>query len=211
MFGMLDYRASKLFLVIYFIPHLVTVIITLFAIPYFAYYAAYTYADNIILKILLAIVTIFVSELIILFLFNLFVKTPIKFIFKLFVDIIPHNNRSQEEAESVVFGGDVAMLEILMSQHPKDWNEDEMNRIFSQPTLGRFFFHHNIRERFFKTYEHFKENEGEYYDGESVLDYMYKHYKPSIIEQIINNPIYRRAVISISFLTYLFIFNPLSL
>lgn len=211
MFGMLDYRANKLFLVFWIIPFFLSVLITLFGIPFSAYHIAYSYADNLILQFLIAIICIFIFELIFSFLFNLLIKTPIEFFFKLFVDIVPHNNRTQEEAERVAFGGDTEMFAILLTHHPKDWNEDELNRILSYPTIGRFFFGEIIRDRLFAIREHFTNNEGEYYDELSILDYVKEHYKPSFWERNVSDPIRRRSIIALFFLCYLLIYNPAGL
>ena len=109
MFGMLDYRAHKLYFLIFFIPISLLTLFSLFALPLINYSIGFFLSDVRVLQILISLVSLFVLEIVwLLFIFG-FISKLFQFIFELFVDVIPHDGRTKEEAKMVVYNGDKAI------------------------------------------------------------------------------------------------------
>ena len=62
MFGMLDYRAHKLYVILFFIPNIFLSLFALFGIPLINYSIGLQFADERIYQILLSLVALFVVE-----------------------------------------------------------------------------------------------------------------------------------------------------
>jgi ammonia channel protein AmtB len=99
MFGMLDYRAHKLYLILFFLPNLALVLFATLGLPVINYSVGISLADNRVIQILISLVSLLILELVwIAFIYGLISKFY-QFLFGLFVDIIPSNGRSEEEAK----------------------------------------------------------------------------------------------------------------
>jgi hypothetical protein len=69
MFGMLDYRAHKLYLMIFGIPNFLLVLISLFGLPFAYYGIGKSYADSHLMMIVVSLLALLVVEII----WNIFV------------------------------------------------------------------------------------------------------------------------------------------
>ena len=114
MFGMLDYRAHKLYLALFFFPFLVIHTLEIFGIPVLvlgagqAILSSYPIFENDYLLF-------FVSLIAFCFLWLLtgplwaVVEGFAKATFRFLIDVVPHDGRSDEEAWEVVAYGQKAM------------------------------------------------------------------------------------------------------
>ena len=62
MFGMLDYRSHKLYIILFFIPNLVLMLFAMFGLPLINYSIGLAFADERIYQILVSLVAVFIVE-----------------------------------------------------------------------------------------------------------------------------------------------------
>jgi hypothetical protein len=202
MFGMLDYRAHKLYLIIFGIPNLILWVLSVFGIPYLVIQISDNYTSSPLFLFLMSLVVLFISELLLLIIVLCLSKIYM-FIFGLFVDIIPANKRNKEEAQLVVWGGiKVANLIDFNKKKPADWTYEDLDNL----TKGFFnsFFKEKIIERFEKIKNYYINNpEIEPSESEAIEYLKANNMQMTIIEKIITNPDLRTMAIRYSFFIYL--------
>jgi len=207
MFGMLDFRAHKLYLVIFGIPNFLLLLISLFGLPFAYYGLGHSYADSHIMLIVLSLVALIFIEII----WNIFVHYLSKvymFIFGLFVDVIPADGRNKDEARAVVWNGEKAIYLIKFNKKkPKDWTGEDFERL----TAGffSFFFKDKIIQRLEKIKEYYVKNP-KIIPSEWNTNKFLKEEKleRDIFEKIITDPFFRACAIRYSLFLYLIVFNP---
>lgn len=104
MFGMLDYRAYKLYLILFGIPNMILIAIALFGLPILSIELGKIWADSSLVIAIASIIALFIVEIIWTLLLVWLGKLYL-FIFQLFVDIVPAENRTKEEAVQVATAG----------------------------------------------------------------------------------------------------------
>ena len=62
MFGMLDYRAHKLYLILFGIPIIIINLISIFGIGFIAYLVGFSFVETWLIKIILSVVVLFIVE-----------------------------------------------------------------------------------------------------------------------------------------------------
>lgn len=95
MFGMLDYRAHKLYIILFGIPNLLLLLFSLFGLPFAYYEVGKNYTDSHFMQIIVSLVALIVIELF----WAIFVTYLSKFyifLFGLLVDVIPAEGRTIE-------------------------------------------------------------------------------------------------------------------
>ena len=209
MFGMLDYRAHKLLFLTFFIPNFAMTIFSLFALPLINYSIGISLADERIFQILISVVSLFVLGLIWLMVFIIIVKS-FEFIFSLFVDIIPHDGRTKDEAEMVAWGGDKAIRHLAISKHPNTWTDELINELPKNDWVQNICFRKLIIRRCELIKEHYKSlpEDTPYndYHAEKILEENNLVVKWQ--EKVLSTKQIRKILISFSFFLLLIIFNP---
>lgn len=131
MFGMLDYRAHKLFKIILFIPKLIIMIISLFGLPIISIYLGKEYGSGYIENFLITC-----GSWIVLCLFFPVISWILcklsEIIFRIFIDVVPYDGKNKNEARAVLYNGDKAIYAIELGKHPRDWRD---HIIFEDPKL----------------------------------------------------------------------------
>ncbi len=207
MFGMLDYRAHKLYILLFGIPLFILNWIFILGIPFVSYALAKNFANNwwgIFLLGVLAYLLVQIAASIL----GLILGKLIEFAFTLIVDIIPADGRTKEEAKLVTWGGEkaVALLDLGRTP-PKDWTDEQ----FETVTKGFFawFYQDAIIRRLDFIREYQQENP-EYvsnnYNDEKLLKN--NNLAIHVAEKVILNQIYRSLVISGLLLLYLLLVQP---
>ena len=183
MFGMLDYRASKLYWLLFFIPLFVYYIINIFGVPVIVYFVCVHYIENFIFQLIAAIPILFVIE-IILSLFSLVFQKIINLIFTTIIDVIPHDGRTKQEAQFVVYRGQKAINQLTLDKkNPREWKDEEILN-FSKNTFFTLFFQDKVRERCEALREYYIQNsekEFNQFTGEKI--FKEKDIKPTTFEQ----------------------------
>ena len=214
MFGMLDYRAHKLYILLFSIPLFILVLFALFGLPIINYVVGLKLFDARILQIISSLVSAFILEII----WNLFILGVIsklfQFVFTLFVDVIPHDGRTKEEAQAVVWGGDNAILLLEMNKHPSKWSDHFEEEIAKIDWVQSLFFKDRITQRFLQIKENFEfDNEEEIaaFNPYKIEKFIKENnLETTRFEKIICNKMYRRWIVGYSFFGYLLVFNPFS-
>jgi hypothetical protein len=214
MFGMLDYRAHKLYIILFCIPLLIVHIFTIFGLPIINYAIGLQLFDERIFQIISSLVSACIVGIIWSFFIFGVVSKLFQFLFTLFVDVIPHDGRTKEEAQLVVWGGDKTILILEVDKHPSKWRENFEEELAKIDWVQNLFFKRKIIDRFLRVKENF-----EFDDEEEVS--VYNSYKAekflkdnnletTWVEKFICNKLYRRYVVGWLFFIYLLAFDPFS-
>lgn len=213
MFPMLDYRAHKLYNLIAFFPVTLLNILTFILIPFAVYFIGYSNSDDQIIQIIFCVIALIVIEIvwaIIIFL----VSKSIKAVFNTFVDVVPHDGRTKEQAELVVEGGENAVWLINFDLfNPRDWTDDKIEEFINRTAFSaRTFFSERIRKRLWTIRKHYIANP----ESEFNMTYMQLELKKLGVhvkwdEQLFSSFYGFRIVIVYGSMLYLILFNPFSL
>ena len=207
MFGMLDYRAHKLYLMIFGIPNFLLALFSLFGLPFVYYAIGNNYADSHAMVIIYSLIACLLIEIIWGILVHYLEKIYI-FIFGLFVDVIPADGRSEDEAKLVVWNGEKAIFLINFNKKkPKDWTDEDFERM----TTGffNFFFKDKLIENYEKIKDYYIENPKILPNERNTRNFVKKeNLELNIFGKIIVNPFFRVYAIRYSIFLYLLVFNP---
>lgn len=207
MFGMLDYRAHKLYLIIFGIPNFLLALFSLFGLPFLYYGLGHNYADSHSMVIVYSLIACLVIEII----WGIFVHYLSKFyifIFGLFVDVIPADGRNEDEAKLVVWNGEKAIRLINFNKKkPKDWTDEDFDKLYTG--FFNFFYKESIILRCEKIKEYYVKNPkvipNEWNTNKFLKE---QHLEPDILEKVVTNPFFRACAIRYSIFLYLILFNP---
>ncbi len=204
MFGMLDYRANKLFTILFGLPSLLLRWLYTFGAPFLYYGIGKMSAESRIYEVLISILALLIFEII----FSLFFPQISKFfmfLFTLLVDIIPTDGRSKEEALEVVQGGSMILFLLEFNKKaPIDWSEEDIDILSSG--FFKFFFKNKIQNRIRTIQQYYIDNPQLTPNEFNTNKFLKSHnLKPSIFEQIFVNPIFRGWVTSATIFVILMI------
>jgi len=207
MFGMLDYRAHKLYLILFGLPWVLIRWVIIIGLPFLYYGIGHEVADNRLLQILASLVALFIIEIFVV-IGTVYIDKLFMFIFNLFVDVIPDNGRTKEESILVVRSGDVGIKALeLENKHPSLWTEEDVK--FYHRGFFAWFFKDSISHRIEMTRNYFIDNPDVAFNNWSVRDYLSKNnISMSFLENVITNASYRGSAISYSITFLLLAFNP---
>ena len=214
MFGMLDYRAHKLYIILFCIPLLILNLFAMFGVPFLNYLIGLHFADERLFQIGISIIASFFLGLIwFIFVSQIIVKL-FEFIFTLFIDVIPHDGRTKEEAKLVVWGGDNAIVTLEVNKHPSKWRENLEYDFVKIDWVQNLFFRETVIERMERVKERFEfENEEEIasYSSYKINKFLAENnLEMSWEEKYFCNKAYRRWSVGMLFFMYLLASNPLS-
>lgn len=207
MFGMLDYRAHKLYIILFGIPIFLIGLFSLFGLP-FIYYAVGSYfADTYVMKIIMSLICLIFIELIWLAVV-MFISKVFQFIFGLIVDVIPADGRTKEEAKLVVWSGDKAIFLLKFNKKkPKDWSDKDKEKLASG--FFNYFFKENIIERIDRVREHYIDNPDVNPDEFNTKAFLKENnLEIGIFEKIVTDVFFRTCVIRYSIFLYLILLSP---
>jgi hypothetical protein len=207
MFGMLDYRANKLFLIIFGIPWFLLRWIAILGLPFLYYGIGLTLVDNRLLQVGVSLVSLFIGELIWLLIVT-YIDKLFMFLFNLLVDVIPAEGRTKEEALMVVKGGQQAIRMLnLSTKHPNEWSDDDF--MAYKDSIFTIFFRNRIDERIEFIKDYYAQNPDEFISISSIEDALKKKsLEVSWLERLVCNPQWRAMAFSYGLTTYLLLFNP---
>ena len=209
MFGMLDYRAHKLYLILMFIPHTLIFLVGVFGLPLINYGIGVSLADERIYQIIISLISVFIVEVIWILLVQQVFEKVLSFIFELFVDVIPDDGRTKEEAMWGVWGGKKAISAMEFGQHPKEWSQEVMEYIPNSDWVQKLFYKEVVEERIGIMKVHYTTNpETPYTDFEvnKVLEDF--NLKKGIIETYLCDKLLRRGLYNYAFFLFLLIVHP---
>jgi len=208
MFQMLDYRAAKLYFILFAFPDLLFIVFSLAGKAITPVLIASNYFDNTVLVILVAISLVFVFELILIPLAVVYGKIK-KFIFELIIDVTPTDERNEEEAFSVVrVGNKMITLLQLNNTNPREWTDNLIQKGANLDWLGSLFYSSDIKVRLEFLRQHFL-NRPELYGHPSEQEAALKEegLTMQLMEKIISNPGYRWSIVSYILFFYALYYN----
>ena len=154
MFGMLDYRAHKLYLILFGIPSYIIHLASLLILPIICYYSGSHFSNLINLGEIVAIISLIICTIIsvliietIWTIFVLVIGKIFKSIFGLIIDVIPADGRTKEQAEVVLYNGDKAITHYKSEEHPKNWDDELMLKWVKLDWVASLFYREIIMER----------------------------------------------------------------
>lgn len=207
MFGMLDYRANKLFLIIFGIPWFILRWVAIIGLPFAYYGIGHSLADNRLLQIGASLIALFIGEFIWMIIVT-YIDKLFMFLFNLLVDVIPADGRTKEEAVMVVRGGQQAIRMLnLGSKHPNAWSDDDL--MAYKDSIFTLFFRPVIDKRVEVIRNYYAENPDAYFSISAIEDVLKERaLEVDWLERIVCNPQWRAMVISYGLTAYLLLFNP---
>jgi hypothetical protein len=208
MFGMLDYRAHKLWILLFGIPRFVMWILAVFGLSILAYGIGLKYGSNHFWMAVIAIVLTLPIELV-WALFATLIERFFKFLFGLFIDVIPHDGRTKEEADLVLWGGETAITVLNVNKPASEWADADMHKFARGEWWIGWLFYGNVMERMEYLKNYYLSNpeiDPAYADVDSIL--AIEGIGAGKVELAITNPYFRSLVIRYGFLLYLIVFNP---
>jgi len=218
MFGMLDYRAHKLYLILFGIPLFLVTWALIIGRPALAYLISYSYFENEVGEVLGAIGLTVLFELVLIPV-ALGLSKSVNFLFTLIVDVIPANGRTQEEATQVVWNGEKALLAFEMNKRPSEWTAQSIDQCASLDWIQALFFKQKVQDRLSFIKEKYQELDrqyeseyGHYPYTESVLRDILKESEvgpPTEFEKFVCNKMMRAMVYPYVILLLLILFDPL--
>lgn len=104
MFSMTDIKAHTVYKILMFLPNLMLVALSIFAYPFASYAVGFSFADSLMIKILLSLVAFFIIGIVWAFAAKC-ISFVLNEIFYLLIDVSPSKGLSDEESKAVLFGG----------------------------------------------------------------------------------------------------------
>jgi hypothetical protein len=214
MFGMLDYRAHKLYVILFGIPNKIINLFSVFGMPFICYGTGLYFSDDrffqvIISQVIISIVSLLIFEIIWALILMLVILKIFQFIFTLIVDVIPHDGRTKEEAQMVVWNGEKAIRMFELANHPRTWTDEYIYDVPKNDWVQNLFFREAVVNRLKSIRDHWFEG-----DDTEVSPYMIKEHleKNNLTqpwqEKIFTEKTYRALIIRYSIFIILLILNP---
>jgi len=212
MFGMLDYRAHKLYLILFGIPLIILNLVSIFGLSFIAYQVGFSFVETWAIKILLSIGSLVLIEILWTLVVFLVIDKLFEFIFGLFVDVIPADGRTKEEANIVVYHGERGITALLTKKHPTEWSDEDIQKLSKLDWVEHLFFGHIVVDRCEQIREYFTENPEIRYSERRLQEYI-KNSSVAIKwqEKVFANKAYRKMAIVYSIFLLLILVNPLSI
>jgi hypothetical protein len=154
MFGMLDYRAHKLYRVLVSPVVFVLSIFNIVCLPIVAYLIAIYFASRQGLQFLLALVVLFLLGIPWYFGVRMILAIPVG-IFNFLIDPEPAEGRTKEEAKMVVESGDKAILLLKLNKPVSEWTDEDIEVVAG---ISSIFFRGAVRQRIYAIREYYLDN-----------------------------------------------------
>ena len=214
MFGMLDYRAHKLYLLLFGVPNIILLIFCLVGLPLINYTLGFGFADQRFMQILTSIGVSFVTAIVWWIFFEGFLNKLAMFIFGLLVDVIPSDGRNKEQAKLVVFGGEKAIIQIKMKQilNPREWTDEDIASFAKSDWVSSWLLRDKNQKQCEAIRERFKEDP-HLTNNDANLSAILKEngLETTLFEEVFGHELARKYVVSLVFFSYFVLANPFGL
>jgi hypothetical protein len=127
MFGMLDYRAHKLYAVLISPVVFVLSVFAIFCLPLIAYLIAARFVSQPALQFLLAVIVLLLLGIPWFFVVKVLVAVPLG-IFNFLIDPEPADGRTKDEATMVVASGNKAIVLLKLGRPAYEWTDEDIER-----------------------------------------------------------------------------------
>jgi hypothetical protein len=135
-----------------------------------------------------------------------------EFIFGLFVDVIPTDGRTKEEARIVVFHGEKGITALLTRKHPSEWSDEDIQKLSKLDWVEHLFFGYIVVDRCEQIREYFTENPEIRYSEQRLQEFI-KNSNVAIKwqEKVFTDKANRKMAIVYSLFLLLILVNPLNI
>ena len=207
---MLDYRAHKLYWIVFIIPNIILAAFAIVGLPLINYSIGVGMADTRVFQILISLVSLFIVEIIWLMIIFGPISKLFQFVFSLFVDVIPHDGRTKEEAQLVVWNGEKAIRLLALNKYPTTWTDDLINSLPKDDWVQNWFFKDDIIRRFdlIQTEYSFRSEDSPYNDYEVTKILEENDMVMGPVEKYVTTPTIRASIYSYSVFLLLIIYIP---
>lgn len=195
MFGMLDYRAHKLYILLTFPIDFPLYLISIFAPATILYFVLlYVPKEGFFLHAIIVILSLIIADIGIAILTYIVRFIP-NSVFNFLIDPIPCDGRSKKEALLVVRGGDKAILLLKFNKPANCWTDDDIESV-SKITIWHRFFQDEIQRRLYIIQNCYYENpqiDVSEYQNNIFIQKM--QLQPKLKEKIVTSPYYRHHLL----------------
>lgn len=201
MFGMLDYRAHKLYRVLVAPVVFVLSIFNVVCLPIVAYLIAIYFASRQGLQFLLALVVLFLLGIPWYFVVRMILAVPVG-IFNFLIDPEPAEGRTKEEAKMVVASGDKAILLLKLNKPVTEWTDEDIEGVAG---ISSIFFRGAVRQRIYAIREYYLDNP-DVAKNEYATNKFLKQVRLSMgwLETAVTNPMLRSLILQLAVLLIIF-------
>jgi hypothetical protein len=147
MFGMLDYRAYKLYKVLVFPFSFVLSLFTIFGLPIISYLIAAYFSSQRIIQLLLAIVICGLIGIPWFFIVKILFAVPVA-LFNFLIDPVPADGRNKEQARIVVHAGQTGIAWLELEKPAREWSNEAISKLATMNLTSRLF-QYEIRKRLY--------------------------------------------------------------
>lgn len=208
MFGMLDYRAHKLYWLLTLPINIPLRLMAMIGVPFIDYAIGINFGSERVWQIAITLAVIFPVELV-WSLFVLAVSKIVNCIFGFLIDVEPTGGRTVEEAQLVVLSGETAISSLALNAPPAEWTDKQIECASKGDLIGRFYKGRRLK-RMRALRESYLDRPDECPSEYDVKQFLKEHdMEPDLAEQVISNKEYRLWAIAYGFLLYLLAFNPM--
>ena len=212
MFGMLDYRAHKLFVLFIYPSKVFIYSIGFLVVPITAYFLAWYYCGHIEFSkpVTQLVIAIAIMEIGLSIPFWIICKILIwvpSSLFNHLIDVIPTGGRTKEEAELVVQSGHKAIAILNMRKSPELWTDDDIEGFLNISVLQRWFFRQAIEKRIWALQRYYCEHHSTKLtqsDSKKILKE--NGLQVGILEHAITNSFWRNLIFKYVVLVSSFVF-----
>jgi hypothetical protein len=207
MFSMTDIKAHTVYRIVMFVPNLILIALSIFAYPYVSYMVGFSFADSLVMKVLLSIVAYFVLAIVWTYLVKA-ASFVLNELFYLLIDVSPSKGLSDEESKAVLFGGQLVLDHLEFDRNIRNVSHQVVDRMSKQGLLG-FIFKEDVSKRLWAVVDYYQKH-----PNESVTAYKAKQVVKELgIEQpwyeaTLNNAYVRNMILQSIFFLYLLIEQP---
>jgi hypothetical protein len=207
MFGMLDYRAHKLWVLLFYPLFFGLRLFAIYALPFIAYVVAVQLASDRWAQAGLTIALAFLIGVpwqIIVWFATWFSNK----LFAFLVDVVPANGRTKQEAQAVVYNGAAAIAALELTRPPAQWSAETIEYV-SKVDLFNRLFSGRIRDRLHALQSFYAD--GDVVPSGHASDRFLREQDmyPGLFEKVVTNVTFRGWAISYIFLIALLLWDPL--
>lgn len=207
MFGMLDYRANKLYKLIFALPAFFIYWVGIIFVPIFAVVAGSNLSSGSLTLALYSIIALFIFETIYVYVVALSLAKVLNAVFEFFIDVLPADGRTKEQGDFVARWGRVGILNLKFMQHPKEWKEEEIEEYGGLDWVQRTFFNGKTKQRLYLVKKWYDENKDYEFTETSIGELLEdKNMAASAFEKFFVNSYYRAIFYRYSFFLVLLLY-----
>jgi hypothetical protein len=156
MFGMLDYRAHKLYKVLVYPVTFVIGLFNIICLPILSYIIAMQLSQDRVVQLIAAVIIFFLIGIPWFFVIKMLVAVPVG-IFNFLVDPVPAEGRTKEQAQVVVHAGQKGVTLLTFDRPAIEWTDEAIESL-SRITMTSRIFQREIRTRVYALRDYYLEH-----------------------------------------------------